>query len=145
MRGTPGNAATTHARRMPVALRRLSAAARRCIRQRLALAVELNLHSVAVAGSVWTLRHAEPKPKKLPEETEPGSAHASSERRSKEQQRSRERAAAHRARCARADAFRVGAAFKRWRCPNSSAAKAALISGDATDEEDDGLDDLFDE
>ena len=66
MRGTPENAATPHARREPVALRRLSAAARRAIRQRVALAIEMSIHSVAAAGSVWTIRHNEPRPIKLP-------------------------------------------------------------------------------
>ena len=35
----------------------LSAADRRAIRQRCALAAELKLHSVSVLGSVWTLHH----------------------------------------------------------------------------------------
>ena len=45
----------------------LSAADRRAIRQRCALAAELKLHSVSVLGSVWTLhhpreRHTQPRP-----------------------------------------------------------------------------------
>ena len=125
MRAATKDAATTHARREPVALRRLSAAARRSIRQRVALATELNLHSVAAAGSVWTLRHAEPRPAKLPKEEDQGSAHASSARKEKEKQRSKERAAAHRARCARVDAFRVAAAFKQWCSQDSNSTTAA--------------------
>ena len=39
----------------------MSKAMRRAVRQRVALATEMNLHSVSLFGSVWTLHHPHTK------------------------------------------------------------------------------------
>ena len=114
MRNAHRNASTTRARRKPAALWGLSAAARRGIRQRVALATELNLHSVAVAGTVWTLRHTS-LANQLPQGPTSGSASCdTSTREQRTKQRSLERAKAHRLRCEAVDALRVKRAFKWW-------------------------------
>jgi hypothetical protein len=55
--GFPPTPALTQQRRY--AATRFSRATARAIRQAVALATELELHSVAIAGSVWTIRHGQ--------------------------------------------------------------------------------------
>jgi hypothetical protein len=102
------------ARHRPAPLQ-LSAADRRAIRQRCALAAELKLHSVSVLGSVWTLhhpreRHTQPRP----ESARQGTGTGATSQPSRSTQRSRARAAAHAALMQKAQAFRARSVLTSW-------------------------------
>ena len=104
---------------------RWSAAVRRDVRRKVALARECGCHSVRVHGAVWTLRHEQQLPTRLPQDQSQGSSPGRKPGQSKRQQRSTERAAAHRARCAAVDAFRVRCSFCHWKHRWQHAAAAA--------------------
>ena len=65
-------AATSRTCRKPAAWLTLSKAARRNIRAAAALADELKMHSFKAAGIVWTLRHQDSQPTKIPKPKSPG-------------------------------------------------------------------------
>jgi hypothetical protein len=93
----------------------LSAADRRAIRQRCALAAELKLHSVSVLGSVWTLhhpheRHTQPRP----ESARQGTGTGATSQPSRSTQRSRARAAVYAALMQKAQAFRARSILTSW-------------------------------
>ena len=83
-----------------------SAAARRRIQQSAALAQELgNIHSFTAFGVVWTIHRLPPRVGgNRGEQRQQRTAQPPNAR----QQRSQQRAAAHRARCAKADAYQEG-------------------------------------
>jgi hypothetical protein len=63
----PSTTATTSRRRISAA--RFSRATARSIRQAVAIATELELHSVAIAGCVWTIRHSRQEQQQQPRQS----------------------------------------------------------------------------
>ena len=86
----------------------MSRADRRAVRQRVALATELNLHSVTLLGSVWTLHHPierhQPKLRSANKST--GTGAATSRRCEKSAKRLKDYQAAQR--------FKLARVFRRW-------------------------------
>ena len=81
----------------------MSKADRRAVRQRVALATELGLHSVSLLGSVWTLHHPDkqPKPKLKSADKSTGTSAATSRRSEQSAARLKDFQAAQRFRLAR--------------------------------------------
>jgi hypothetical protein len=101
----------------------LSKAARRLVRQAAALSNELGLRSFEASGIVWTLRQSDQRPhdpqQQQPQETPqvlPSSGQHTAKTMSRRQQRSARRAQLNH----RVQAFRLRAAFTRWRCSQST-------------------------
>jgi hypothetical protein len=100
----PSTTATTSRRRISAA--RFSRATARSIRQAVAIATELELHSVAIAGCVWTIRHSRQEQQQQPRQSRQQqqqqlAAQGTAPRETRTLRRKRrddERAAAHRAR-----------------------------------------------
>jgi hypothetical protein len=90
----------------------LSRATRRTVRQAVALATELDLHSVTVAGCVWTLRHDLHQRRDLPGSKQKQQGNIDGK--SKRQQRSETRLSAHRALHARAHEHMARRALRGW-------------------------------
>ena len=87
----------------------MSKAARRAVRQRCALAAEMNLHSVSLLGSVWTLHHPNKQPRPKPESANQGmGTNAATSRRG-------ERSAARLQEFQAAQRFRLARFFRRWK------------------------------
>ena len=84
----------------------MSKAARRNVRRAVALAAELNLHSVALYGAVWTLHHQKQQKQPLPISSK-GCQSISTSRRA-------ERSAVRLQDFQKARRFRIGTIFKRW-------------------------------
>jgi hypothetical protein len=99
----------------------LSRATRRNVRQAIALATELNLHSVAVAGYVWTLRHDLQHGRDLPGSMQKQQGNV--DVKSKRQQRSETRLLAYRALQARARAHIARRTLRIWRNAAAAAGK----------------------
>ena len=107
----------------------LTRAARRDIRRAHAVASELNLHSFAVHGVVWTLRHdsklGSVRKNKLNEQDSRESAESQSRR----SQRSAQRAAKHRELLSRAQKFYARTLIRRWaRSAGTAATDDAMVS-----------------
>ena len=100
----------------------LSKAMRRHVRQRVALATEMNLHSVSLYGSVWTLHHPTKQLKPKPVSAEKG------EGTSVAKQRRSEKSAARLKDFQTAQRFRISCAFRRWRRQNQQPPPLQLSS-----------------
>jgi len=100
----------------------LSKAMRRHVRQRVALATEMNLHSVSLYGSVWTLHHPtkQLKPKPVSAEKGEGTSVAKQRRSEKSAARLKDFQASQR--------FRISCAFRRWRRQNQQPPPLQLSS-----------------
>ena len=87
----------------------MSRADRRAVRQRVALATKLNLHSVTLLGSVWTLHHpiVKPRPKPRSADRGMGTSAATSRRCEKSAKRLKDFQAATR--------FRLASVFRWWK------------------------------
>ena len=86
----------------------MSKADRRSVRQRVALATELGLHSVTLLGSVWTLHHPnkQPEPKLKSADKSKGTGAATSRRSERSTARLKDFQTAQR--------FRLARGFRRW-------------------------------
>ena len=104
--------------RLPASDGNFSRAARRDVRRKVRLATELGLYSVTAHGEVWTLRLSNsPTPTRDPASGLHAAGEAGDARNgalSGRKQRSLDRAAKHRALCAKADALRVRHLLKWW-------------------------------
>jgi hypothetical protein len=107
----------------PDGARWLSKADRRVLRQRVALATEMGLHSVSLLGSVWTLHHPimQHKPKARSASKGTGTAAATSRRSEKSAQRFKE----YHNKVQTAVRFHLASLFKRWR--QSTSQSPALL------------------